>query len=313
MTHKQLDQMLRQRAQRECRLSAAAYDEAFSRAMAQGKALAQAAAVQAPAVATGGSQATGSPFAVKGRPAAGASDLNAAKAPFKARPAGLRWLAVATACTAAVIIAVNLLWQPPKDKRSGYLLTAEIPTAFLPLSEPSSPAAPQVSVTSRFTANAVMLKAAWRNQTKDIWLVTWQALLSGTEAPLQAPTPLIWLEPGTECEDEALYPSDAPTAAPVRYAYQGYRVSAEVLFWIDELIPPEGEDYAEQQALFEDAFAANALLIAPQAWANGEAGGMTLVLPQSYAEAHPEQSPLDYYLENGLLNAVKGFGEAAAE
>lgn len=274
MTNRELERRLRRLAQRETAQTTPAFDRAFARAMEEGK-------------------------------------KTAAKTnPKRKNPLSRRWT-LAAVCAAALVLVAVAAMRPLKDTRRGYVPTTELQGDLSPLAaeqKPVSSPAPFVQAQAKMDADALTVTVTWHNPTGDIWLVTWEPMPHPKDArwtQIRNPYPLVWLEPGTTCMDAAIWklPEGESKPSSMAYSYEGYRVSADMLFWVEDLLSPTDEGYGEQQELLEDAFANQALMLAPGMWESGEAGEMTLVLPVSYQRGHPEQTPLAYYVENGMLDA----------
>jgi len=174
----------------------------------------------------------------------------------------------------------------------------EISATMVPVTQTAGAYAPEVSFEVAEGDGASRLLGSFSNQTEDIWLVEWSAQLQNDPAKSSG---LIWLEPGVECTEELVWLCKDEKAM-IDLNYCGYRVAAKMLHWLDgELLEPGMEGYVDQQSLMEDAFAAKALILAPGIWENGQAGTMRILLPDSWRAAHPEQSEIGYYLEQGIL------------
>ncbi|NCB05902.1 MAG: hypothetical protein EOM69_10345, partial [Clostridia bacterium] len=222
MTNRELERQLHRLAQLETAQSTPAFDKAFARAMA------------------------------KGRKAA------AKMSPKRKAPLARRWTLVA-ACAAALTLAVFAAMQPPKDTRRGYVPTAELQGALAPLAadqKPSASPAPFVQMQAKMTGDTLTVTATWHNPTGDIWLATWEPMPrqdAQTWVQIRKPYPLIWLEPGATCKDAAIWklPEGESKPASMAYSYEGYRVSADMLFWVEDLLQPTDEGYMEfGQALY---------------------------------------------------------------
>ena len=59
---------------------------------------------------------------------------------------------------------------------------------------------------------------------------------------LEPPDELIWLEPGASCVDRAAWPVEGEPEQPV-WRYTAYRVTADVLHWMDGDWLRPGEDW----------------------------------------------------------------------
>lgn len=211
-------------------------------------------------------------------------------------------LAAGAGCMAALVL---LLAQPPAEDRHGLssIVSPAITQTVLPLAQQEYQEAPTVTADAQLALDWARIQATLKNDTRDIWLVAWQADMDGL--PIEQPDLLIWLEPGAACTDRATWAAlngVFETPARINWSYTGYRVTADVLHWMDgDWLTPSQEGYERQQALIKDAFENDALILSPGRWENGEAGEMDLVLPDAYLAAHPEQTALAYYLEKGML------------
>lgn len=205
----------------------------------------------------------------------------------------LIWL-VSAECILAALLIFALL--PARDVTDQAGFPQETQAAISAAMQPVT--LPQVSFEGAALNGEVSLYGAFRNQSDDIWLVEWTAQFHGDAAQSQG---LIWLEPGAECTERIAW-KKADGETVITAAYRGLRVDARVLHWTEGgLLAPEEEGYQEQQSLLEDAFAAQALILLPGAWENGQAGPMQLVLPDRYRQEHPQQSAVEYYLSMGIL------------
>lgn len=202
---------------------------------------------------------------------------------------------LALECAAAIAL-VLFLW-PRQDVTDQDLLSQQdISSAMVPVTQPQYAKAPKVD----FIVDAgqtIVLKTDVKNETDAIWLVEWQGQMKDDSA---SASQLLWMEPGTKCTERAWWQADGNIKLDM--SYRGYRVTARVLHWMDgEWLKEDEEGYAEQQSLIEAAFEAEALILAPGIWLNGKAGPMRLVLPARYQKEHPNVTPLNYYLEKGML------------
>ena len=221
------------------------------------------------------------------------------------------WKRYAAAACAAVLAAVLLVLmiQPPLDERKTE--ASQTDAAFVmadgqPLETPVPVTEPEVHFSTQATERWMSATAVFTNHTEDIWLLTWNAL-----PPLehkdyqqaQKPTPYIWLEPGASYADSASVfwqGNESRQSVEVLCSCSAYRVTADLLFWQDgPLQDAHGEDYADQQALLEDAFASGALMLYAQEWQAGTAGGVELLIPDRAREANPDA--LQYYIASGAL------------
>ena len=209
-------------------------------------------------------------------------------------------VALCMAAAAAVLLAV-LFVQPPTDLtgEGTVLSSAGLGPTPVPVT------VPQGRLDLMVENRAIKAEATFSNHTGDIWLISWNADPAGNVRTVQEPTDLIWLETGITFTDHAswtmLSPWEAVEQQPA-WQYQGYRVTADVLHWIEgEWLMPGSEGYEEQQMLIEDAFANGALILAPGDWPEGTSGEMQLVVPDTYQREHPDVNALRYYTQNGLL------------
>jgi len=204
---------------------------------------------------------------------------------------------LAVQCT----LVLAILWFVPAQDRVKGILPMDTPTLvsneILPLVQGEP--APQAQVDAVYTQQGFQVVGSFRNQADDIWLIGWSAQTGDRRTG-----DLLWLEPGAACVQHTLW-QDLPGKVELNWQYQGYRVTADVLHWVDS----EAEE-ADQQMLIEDAFACGALLLLPGDWENGAAGPMQLLLPESYQQQNPEVTPLDYYLQQGLIQAEEGLCSA---
>ena len=226
------------------------------------------------------------------------------------RNSGMRF--VPAVVVTAVCLGVVVLWnaRPPIDRLQNdpFLEAATAPVTFetiLPLAsgaaaEPRSALAPSGEANAKLEGGAWRVEARFFNDTQDIWLVSWTVDTAGDV--LEPPDTLIWLEPGASCYDCAAWTGDA-MAQPSAWRYTSYRVTADVLHWMDgEWLRPGETGYAAQQDLIIDAYENGALVLAPGDWENGMAGEMALVLPDAMGNV----SALDTYLAAGLIVEESG-------
>lgn len=208
-------------------------------------------------------------------------------------------LGAVLAVQCALVLAV--LWFVPAQDRVKGALPMDAPklvsSEILPLAQSHS--APMAQVDAVYTQGGFLVEGSFCNQSDDIWLIGWTAQTGDRRTG-----DLLWLEPGAACVQHTVW-QDLPEKVELNWQYQGYRVTADVLHWVDA----EAEE-ADQQMLMEDAFACGALLLLPGDWENGAAGPMQLLLPKSYQQQNPGVAPLDYYLEQGLIQAEEGLCQA---
>lgn len=208
-------------------------------------------------------------------------------------------LGAALAVQCALVLAI--LWFVPAQDRVKAALPMDAPklvsSEMLPLAQ--SEPAPQAQVDAVYTQEGFQVVGSFRNQADDIWLMGWSAQTGDRRTG-----DLLWLEPGAACVQHTVW-QNLPAKVELHWQYQGYRVTADVLHWVDS----EAEE-ADQKTLMEDAFACGALLLLPGDWENGAAGPMQLLLPESYQQANPNVTPLDYYLAQGLIEAQEGLCSA---
>lgn len=191
--------------------------------------------------------------------------------------------ALAAGCALALLM---LMW-PVRDRVNGWPAPRE--ADIVPITH-NRALAPVVRLDATLLEGA-RVSGSFANDTEEIWLIEWTGQADETEAQ----THLLWLEPGASCEDGMDAPEGTQT---LRWSYRGYRVTAKMLHWLD------AGDADERQEMMEAAFEAEALILSPGDWENGEAGEMALPLPDSYLAAHPETDALAYYQEKGILTAA---------
>ncbi len=276
MKHTEFDKALRQRAAQETFATTPKGDDVVRRAMHKGRA----AAAHMPA-------------------------------PRKRHAWEYALLAAGVVCVAALCLVFS---QPSVDRQNGVQPVAHpaiVQTTAL-VAQNEEATLPQVQSRAWWDMWTVRLEAALRNDTQDIWLVQYKATVDGY--PVQEPAELVWLEPGASCTLSGLWTAGESTdwdetsasMTGLTWGYQSYRVTAEMLFWLEgEWLSTSEEGYAEQQALIEDAFQNGAFILSPGEWENGMAGEMHLVLPDSYLFAHPDLSAVEYYTQAGMLQAVE--------
>lgn len=183
---------------------------------------------------------------------------------------------------AALIVMLAFLCQPKPDSTIG-LLPSDLPVAqLIPVTQGKVDEQPVVSSDITFTGNVVQMTTWMENPVDDdIWLIEWEPTLEGAES--QPARQLIWLEPGSIFSETYEW-NTTGDAASVRCPFTAYRVTAHTLHWF------------EDETLLQDAFVAGALILEAGEWANGQAGEVTLLLPDLQ-----QQEPLSYYIEKGML------------
>lgn len=201
---------------------------------------------------------------------------------------------VAAECALALLL---ILW-PARDRVRGPLPAAPETEAMHPVTQGQQALAPSVRLDATLLeGQETRVQGTFGNETDEIWLIEWFSQLEDGKLGGH----LLWLEPGASCEDAMTW-EPAQEGWRLQWSYRGYRVTAAVLHWLDgERLVPGDADYAGQQELLEAAFEADALILSPGIWPDGQAGEMTLLLPDAYLAAHPQESPLDYYLRKGMV------------
>ena len=196
----------------------------------------------------------------------------------------------------AVVGVIMLLLIPRQDVTDQGLAPQpaqqEISAAMQPAAQYARK--PDVWFEASYINEEVRVDASFRNDTQDIWIVEWNAKLQDDDA---AAGSLIWLEPGAECEDAIIWQT-SEDAVDVEWQHACWRVTAKVLHWVEgDVLTPGQDGYEDQQSLMKDAMEAGALILAPEEWANGEAGRMRLPMPKGYEK----ENILQYYFETGAL------------
>lgn len=219
----------------------------------------------------------------------------------------LRLLPAMAAALACVALGLALM-QPPKDLLRGSAAPTEAPEDMeitMPLAQRKPKREPEVQAVLRASNDWACAEFTLSNDTEDIWLMDLTAAADGVA--LETADGLIWLEPGASCTARAAWmPGQAPggfgETLPMSWSCTAYRVTADLLHWMDgEWLEPGQEGYEAQQGLIEDAFANGALILAPGDWKNGVAGPMRLAVPGRFYGEHPDVSELAYYLGQGML------------
>ena len=213
------------------------------------------------------------------------------------------WKLRAAAYAASVMMIAAAIWiiQPPSDRFNRSAVTSEhsVWATTVPVT------VPECKVSLSVSNRTLHAEAQLANHTGEIWLIQWNADPGENAHRMQDPTQLIWLETGITLTDQAgwrLSSGWEEQLAQAEWHFKGYRVSAQILHWIEgEWLLPGAEGYAEQQMLIEDAFENGALILAPGDWPEGTSGEMQLVLPDSYQKEHPETDALSYYVQAGLV------------
>lgn len=206
------------------------------------------------------------------------------------------WL-VAAECALALLL---ILW-PARDRVRGPLPAAQDVGSMQPVTQGQQALAPRVDLRATLLeGQKARAEGSFANETAEIWLVEWVSQLEG-EPPKSR---LLWLEPGASCEDATAW-GTAQEGQTLQWSYRGYRVTADVLHWVDGApLAPGEEGYDDQQDLMEDALETDALILAPGDWPGGQAGEMDLLLPDAYLAEHPGESALGYYLDKGMVEAA---------
>ena len=218
------------------------------------------------------------------------------RAERKKRLPAIAWL-VAAECALALLL---ILW-PARDRVRGPLPAARDAESMQPVTQGQQALAPRVDLyATLLEGQEARVEGRFANETDEIWLVEWFSQLEGKQPERR----LLWLEPGASCEDAMAW-GTARAGQALQWSYRGYRVTADVLHWLDgERLAPGDEEYAAQQDLMEAAFEADALILAPGDWPGGQAGEMDLLLPDAYLAEHPGESPLGYYLDKGMVESA---------
>lgn len=218
------------------------------------------------------------------------------RAERKKRLPAFAWL-VAAECVLALLL---ILW-PARDRVRGPLPAARDAESMQPVTQGQQALAPGVDLyATLLEGQEARVEGRFANETDEIWLVEWFSQLEGKQPERR----LLWLEPGASCEDAMAW-GTARAGQALQWSYRGYRVTADVLHWLDgERLAPGDEEYAAQQDLMEAAFEADALILAPGDWPGGQAGEMDLLLPDAYLAEHPGESPLGYYLDKGMVESA---------
>jgi len=227
----------------------------------------------------------------------------AGKGPQRAK--GTRWsaavLAAGAACAAIALAALTL---PRKDILNEEGALHEPVNVMVLAQGDKQPIRPEAALHVTASEAAICAEAVFRNQTEDIWLLRWSARLPG-ETEYRT-SPLIWLETGVQYSDTLEWQrlGQQDEQAVVEWKYEAYRVTADILHWVDgDWLKPGQEGYEEQQDLLTAAWEARALILSAGDWPDGQAGEMQLVLP----DAQMTEDILAYYLKIGALE------EGAAE
>lgn len=208
-------------------------------------------------------------------------------------------LSIAVALQCAVVL--GLLWFFPSEDRVRGVLPMDAPQLVSSgiTSLAQSKPAPQAQVDAVYTREGFQVEGRFESHADDIWLVEWSAHTSD-----RSTGDLLWLEPGASCVQRTVW-QGLPPRVEMSWQYRAYRVTADVLHWVDD-----GAEAEDQQQLMEDAFQTGALLLLAGDWENGAAGPMRLLLPDSYRQEHPDVTPLAYYLQQGMLQADDGLCSA---
>lgn len=230
-------------------------------------------------------------------------------------PGKRRWhLPALAAGLAAAAVLVALAFRPPMDVQTGGLLSTQQQDGFV-LADGETPlpvTVPEGKINILSAEKGVSAQATFTNQTADIWLLQWDAQLLADASQTRAAMPLIWLEAGVSFTDQAEWTlSEALPGgqARVEWSYTAYRVTADILQWLDEeWLTPGQEGYEEQQDLIQAAYEARAIILSAGNWPVGSAGEMRLVLP----DGCEEEDVLDYYVRIGALEKAQTHREVVA-
>ena len=122
--------------------------------------------------------------------------------------------------------------QPTTDRRESNPSEGVFVMADGRLAETPVPVTePEVQFSSWATDRCVQTRALFRNQTQDIWVITWDAVPLAKHASGQPSTEYIWLEPGASFLDTASsILREENQSIEMLYCYNAYRVTADVLF-----------------------------------------------------------------------------------
>lgn len=226
--------------------------------------------------------------------------------PIREKSSRKAWAIVAAECIAAECIAaaVLLLWAPVCDvtRQSAVQRQTSHTVAMKPVTQGVINKSPSVRFDMVYLQNTVTLEGRFENLVDDdTWLVQCEAMLDQPEQmkPLEY---VIMLEPGAECVHQMVWENIDTQQAKVSWRYTAYRVTADMLYWLDgEVLSPTDEDYLDQQLLMQDAFETQALILEAGDWSNGMAGPVRMLLPDQYIDEHAELSVVEYCVQNGLL------------
>ena len=229
--------------------------------------------------------------------------LEAVRQPEPVRKKSSRkvWAIVAAECIAAAIL---LLLIPVRDvtRQSAIQRQTGQTAAMKPVTQGVINKGPSVRFDMVYLQNTVTLEGRFENlEDDDTWLVQCEAMLDQPEQmkPLEY---VIMLEPGAECVHQMVWENVDTQQAKVNWRYTAYRVTADMLYWLDgEALKPTDEDYQDQQLLMQDAFETQALILEAGDWSNGMAGPVRVLLPDQYIDEHAELSVVEYCVQNGLL------------
>ena len=212
-------------------------------------------------------------------------------------PSEARWrlpvIAVSLACAASLL----LLSFPRPDVQLNGTPTEKETSAVLSQGNRMA-IRPEVELRVRVSGDIMRAEATFSNHTEDIWLLEWSARSLNTENEEYQTRPLIWLEPGVTFTDSLEWPFEQQKQAVAEWNCTPYRVTAQILHWMDGAhLQPEEEGYEAQQDLMLEAWKAKALILLPGEWPGGQAGEMQLLLP----DTQMQEDALAYYTETGAL------------
>ena len=223
MKHDAFDEALRRRAQREKSALSTQAEERVARAIRAGQARA------ASHARAQGERAT----------AACVWPGEERQAPHKPRRRITRLIPLITGAAACLTAAALWAARTPVDRVHESASDTGLSThnaAFetvLPLADGTDGAsalAPQAEAAALPERGVWRAEARFFNDTQDIWLVSWS--VDTASEMLEPPDELIWLEPGASCVDQAAWPVEGEQEQPV-WRYTAYRVTADVLHWMD--------------------------------------------------------------------------------
>lgn len=197
-------------------------------------------------------------------------------------------------CMLAVLLLVCL--RPAADRvQNGVLPADAVPLTFVPTAQKTI--VPDVRFDVAYDTGKALVQVDMENQTDETWLIAWH----GRQEGFPFFRGVAWLEAGAKYAACTGWRGHMPKTGRIETCYTAYRITADMLHWVEPPIPIGEDGYEDQQSLLQDGMDANALSLSACEWANGEAGEVRLMLPEAYLQTHSLESEIDYYVRVGAL------------